>query len=447
MSKKFIKPGLAQLFEPEVNIDDPHLHGQRVVVDTNFLLGKRFLAHAKAWLTQNPGNSRLYYYALMPHISVEYGFDDKALGQELAEKWPPLLPGLQTVVLAQGRIELMLWVGDQAVGLSHLITHFDADVQVKYKKISIDDFILSLPISKEALEMVEFLRGEEKTIKRLKNSPWPYGENHPESKETKVIIIGGGLAGCYLAHTMAEVGWEVFVFESNAQCGTQGSGNRFSVLYPKLSLYQAPFTELLHQAYPYAYQVWREFLTAQPSLGWCLPLWQQGGHDVTELSEILDVKAGWFEQVNTPAPGLLMKKSLILDMPKLCNLLLQHPNIKTYYEHEVKALEYRDGQWEFGSRRAPYCVLANGYQASEWPETRYFGIKGMRGQMTHVSGFSDQDVVYCHQGHFLPKWRGVHAVGASYQSKYHDLNPSPKDDDCNLKPWLEFFKLESMDVV
>lgn len=410
-----------------------------VVLDADFSDGLQFIEMAQSWLSQTHSGQRLYYYALQVHPFLSQDALHGTLGIELNEKWPPLLPGLHLIDLAEQRIELCLWLGDLAEGMRHLLSHHNALVHQLTRPFAIDQYFLDQSLPSDALEVLRVLQGQGVLKDRLKNSPWPLGENSPQSKESKLIIVGGGLAGCYMAYSMAKMGWRVALFESNARCGEQGSGNAYSVLYPKLSVHQAPFTELLHQAYPYAFQVWREILIKEPRLGRCLPLWQGTDEFLDELAGFLESEPEWFERVTIPEPGLLMKKSLIVDMPQLCAFLVQHPLIECHFDHSVNRLEFIDDEWQIGAERAPFCIVANGFQATQWPETQFLGVKGMRGQMTHVSGFSEQEVVYCKTGHFLPEWRGIHALGASYQAQYLDLTPSAQDDEYNLAPWRDFF--------
>ena len=57
---------------------------------------------------------------------------------------------------------------------------------------------------------------------------WPYAVNYGKEKEieTDVLIIGGGLAGCYAAISAAKKGMSVAVVEKGAviRSGSAGSG-------------------------------------------------------------------------------------------------------------------------------------------------------------------------------------------------------------------------------
>ena len=267
----------------------------------------------------------------------------------------------------------------------------------------------------------------------IKNAPWVFAKNKAPSADNHMIIIGAGLAGCYLARLMATAGWKVILLDKEKHCAKMGSGNTHSVLYPKFSLYQAPFTELLHQCYPFSYAVWSELLLHQQQLGRTLKLWQKS--DSEELQDFLKASPTWF----TFNKGLVVHKCCIVDMPKLCEYLIDHPQIEVHYEQDITSLEYRGGLWCADDFQAPVCVIANGYQTGQFAQTKHLSIQGMRGQMTHVQQVHDEEMVFCDQGHFSPIWQQVHAMGATFTPNDLSLEPSLEDDIKNLKPWESFF--------
>lgn len=51
----------------------------------------------------------------------------------------------------------------------------------------------------------------------------------------KVAIIGAGIAGCSTAYALANLGFEVQIFERNTDIAGEASGNPSGLLYPRLS--------------------------------------------------------------------------------------------------------------------------------------------------------------------------------------------------------------------
>lgn len=73
-------------------------------------------------------------------------------------------------------------------------------------------------------------------------SPYPDGRPHawhliadapPPGAQTRVAVIGGGLAGCHAARALARRGLSVTVFEAEPDLARGGSGNAQGVLYAK----------------------------------------------------------------------------------------------------------------------------------------------------------------------------------------------------------------------
>jgi tRNA 5-methylaminomethyl-2-thiouridine biosynthesis bifunctional protein len=424
-----------------------------VICDLDFLSGKNFLAHANAWLRHKSHTQHLYYYALIDSPLTNYDFGDEALGLELKSKWPPILHGMHFIDCADNRIHLVIWFGDRLTGLQELIWLEDLNKDLSLRGWSFDRILIPSAITSSINLLIKQL-SHPKTLQikaldvmpddvlsktsKLKNSPWPMAANKPNTSEKKMMIVGAGLAGSYLARIMADDGWVVHLFDAEKNGAQIGSGNAYSVLYPTLSLYDAAITSLTHQAYPYAYSIWREILVQYPELGRCVPLHQASNEVLVVLEEFLSGSSAWFS-VDIEKKAIRMHKSLILNMPKVCEYLISHPNIHCHYNDDVDAILYQKELWQIGEMTAPYCVLANGHKVGQFMQTQGMDVMGMRGQMTHIKAIHDEEMIYCAEGHFLPVWNGVHAVGASFQNQFEDLLPCKKDDEKNLKAWKDFF--------
>lgn len=446
MSKKFQKINLtsAKVDERSIQLDFSSVKKDFLIVDADFSDAKTFLTQAKNWLSFNHQHI-LYYLCLLPQGFEFKPSSDCSLSLELAQKWPPLLPGLHLVELAGGKIQLIVGLGEPDTLLKSLLWYSDLAQEKNLRYWSVDAWFLAENINYDLVEQFSHVGSVFYPTPRhvLKNKgidfssamPWAFPKHTPDGCG-ELIIIGAGLAGCFLAHTMALSGWKVKVLEAQEKPAMLGSGNAFSVLYPKISLHHAPFTELLHLSYPFAYSCWKKWLDIYPHLGKAYPLWQQADEFHQEICEFLDGSKKWFSNADD---GLLFHHSLIMDMPKLCETLLEHPNIRCYYGISVKELRYMDDCWQVGDFKAPICILANGFQAFEFSQASYLGMKGMRGQMTHTKAFHKKELIYCQQGHFLPQWRGLHALGASFVPNDLSLEASAVDDEKNLKSWRAFF--------
>lgn len=449
MSKKFQKINLTtpQADERLIQIDFSSVKKDFVIVDAKFTDGKTFFNTAQNWIEHTDGQQTLYYLCLLPQGFAFKACDQFPLSQALASQWPPLLPGLHKIALPYSNIQLIVGFGEPEYLLKSLLWFGEFSIEKSLRNWSVDAWFLDENLDKALVTQFSHentsydlsLPVTSKKHTSVTAMPWAFPRYSLDNSD-ELIIIGAGLAGCYLAHLMANHGWKVTVLEALDKPALMGSGNAYSVLYPKLSLHHAPFTELLHLCYPFAYQIWKDYLDANPTLGRTLPLWQQADEFHQAMGDFLQGSSDWFSQaVEYGQLGLLFHKSLIMDMPGLCEKLLKHPNITCHYGVSIEALSYENNTWQAGDFKAPICVLANSYKALQFSQAAYLGVKGMRGQMTHTQAFHEQEKVYCQQGHFLPQWRGIHALGASFVANDLSLEANAVDDEKNLCSWRTFF--------
>jgi tRNA 5-methylaminomethyl-2-thiouridine biosynthesis bifunctional protein len=426
-----------------------------VIADLSFAQGEHFYIQAQQWLKQSLPSETLYYWALIESPIIHPSFPEHVLGKELETKWPPLLYGSFTIDLAGGRIQLQLSFGKPNIHLQNALLFSDFKLEKSLRNWSVHRWLIQQEIDDIELQnlILQFSDSNSQvcsTIEhtwwnqtpvslpcKLKNAPWvmPLHTKKPID-EKKIMIIGAGLAGCYVARLMADCGWQVILLESEKSCALIGSGNAYSVLYPKLSAHHAPFTEMLHQAYPYAFSVWSEMISHHPHLGRLSPLWQEPDAFYDELAVYLKDSKQWFDVSDRQ---LIFKKSLMMNMPQLCEYLLDHEQIEIHYGCHADTLKYAENEWHIKGFSAANCVIANGYLANQFCQTQDVGIKGMRGQMTHVDELYQQNMIYCKQGHILPAWKGVHAIGASFNN-HLDTTPCLQDDLDNIEPWQSFFQ-------
>jgi len=405
-----------------------------VILDLDWGDGKNFLTQCQQWLGLKKTKHTMVYYAVLTEPAITFALDDSQLAQGLKKKWPPLWYGMHLLDFPDLKIRLHLIFKDAINAVEGLLQHHDAIVDRRFRPWSLDRIILKSSVDGRLGQLLHQLMTNKTLIlggkiakvegneQRLKNSPWPLAANRPKHSHKTIHIIGAGLAGAYFARLMADEGWKVMVYEARASAASLGSGNRYSVLYPKLSIYQAPFTEILMQSYPYAYAVWSSYLQAYPDLGFVCPLTQSTQHDDTALFDYLAESPQWFSPQSAANPGFVAHHSMVIDMPKLCQYLLAAENIEVVYQHRCKET-FPDG----------LTVWAAGY------ESPLLGLKGMRGQMSHIKQCYAEQMIYCQQGHILPAIDGVHAVGASYNPRWQDLSPCAQDDVLNLVPWEKNF--------
>jgi tRNA 5-methylaminomethyl-2-thiouridine biosynthesis bifunctional protein len=282
----------------------------------------------------------------------------------------------------------------------------------------------------------------------IKKRTTPWHQPLPKQVSKKhALIVGAGLAGCFSAYALAKRGWRVTVIEALSNPGTGASGNTRTVLFPKLSAYRSPLTEWMLSAFLYAHRIYTHelkacvkgaldgalllahddkeyqaqqrmepWLQAYPDLGFCV--------DAIGASELagIPLRQG----------GLFIPMSGWIDMPFLCQQLLNTKGIELITDTEVNSLLRVENQWHVGEYSAEVLILANGYNAGQFLETMHLPIKAIRGQMTMSATSCDSAglrIPICGVGHVIPETDGVHHFGATYGSIINE--DSNKDNHLN----------------
>src|SRR5438552_7960401 len=103
-----------------------------VVLETGFGLGNNFLATWDAW-RRDGGSCRLHFISIEQHPLTRAAMAsmprDPALAPlaaQLAQAWPPLTPNLHRLGFEDGRVELLLALGDVSAWLRERSASVDA---------------------------------------------------------------------------------------------------------------------------------------------------------------------------------------------------------------------------------------------------------------------------------------------------------------------------------
>lgn len=395
-----------------------------VLGDLNYGDGSRFAKIESLWLQYSKPQQTLYYIACCEKPTIKKTLE-------------PVLPGMQVHTLHNGRIHLIVLYGNPQEELARLLLHGQGVLESQIRSWCVNEWLMDeQPPSQELKDIIRLLAGHSDEHVVGKSSPWAFPEYYPQNQEKKIAIVGGGFAGCFLARRLAEAQYQVTIFEAGTALAQVGSGNQHALLYPKFSAYQAPFTELLHLCYPYALRVYQDWIGQIPSLGKMVEIWQSKDEFHAELMPYLSLSPSWFLDLEE---GYLMRKSMLMDMPLFCEYLVDHPLIQVKFVSPIEELCRNEKGWLLQSQTFPHVVLANGHLVNRFSQSKHLGIKGMRGQMTHVREIYRDNIVYCQEGHFCASWKGVHGVGASFDPTSLELDHRLSDDEKNIAPWRDFF--------
>lgn len=459
--------------------------------ETGFGTGLNFLLAWMLWEQHAPKNARLHFFscelhplrredlahclAVIPELS-EYA-------DALLDSYPVLTPGYHHLSFSEGRVNLTLMLGDAYECYEQLLVSGDAAVEHHLRPYAFDAWyldgfaparnegmwsepllktigLLSKPgttfatyTSSSSVKNNLILAGfkiqkrkgfaykrhmltgvmEQTPTLRLKtrHTPWQTPARAGNLSVHEAIIIGAGLAGAFMASSLAKRGWRVRVIERES-VGQGASGNQRAVLFPNFSAYKSPMTQLMLSGYVHAVRTYRQLLREHPIGALCGMLMAAFNENEARAQEQLSAWLAAYPDlaqqlspeeasnrcgINLPYGGLWVPDSGWLDSPKLCELLLHHPLITVQTGVTADVLDFEDSRWHVAGMAAPVVILANGFEANRFNQTKILPIKPIRGQMSLIPATTSSGglrVPLCGEGHVLPSIDGIHYVGASY---------------------------------
>jgi len=474
--------------------------GRLVIGETGFGTGLNFLCAWQLFEQHAQPGARLHF------VSVEkYPLNAADLQRALA-LWPELKPfadqllaqyvaihpGFQRLVLAEGRVTLTLLIGDALDQLAQLDAQVDAwfldgfapaknpdmwtaELFVELARLAAPDSTISTFTSTGWVRRLlnaagfkmkrtpgighkwEILRGSflgwpQEVPAPAATSPW-FARPQPFAGERRALVIGGGMAGCATAASLAARGWQVSVLERRDALAQEASGNPQGVLYLKLSAHGTALSQLILSGFGYTRRLLEHL---QRGLDWdgCgvlqlafnakeaerqAHLAQAFPHDLLHNldKEQAEARAG----ISLASGGLFFPEGGWAHPPALCQWQANHPGIRVLPHHDVLQLRRDQGRWQAWDgehllAEAPVVVLAGAGEIQRFPETSHLPLKRIRGQITRLPQTPQSQAlstVVCAEGYVAPVRLGEHTLGASFDFNSQDLEPTTAEHAGNLQ--------------
>ena len=266
---------------------------QFVIAETGFGTGLNFLTACDLWLKTAPKDWRLQYISTeirpisapdLQTIHQDWSVFSE-LSQQLLEQYPALTPGVHLISLANGRIQLLLMLGEANQMLKSL-AQSPQSYLASYQKKTVDAWFLdgfaptknpdmwsdeifetlaSLSSNKTTLATftcaskvrkglinagfdVEKIKGFGNKRESLKgcyidnlkaenitSTHWYIDQSPIKKIQRDVLVLGAGIAGCTTAAALSKRGYKVKDIDRHNSAANEGSGNLQAVVYPKLS--------------------------------------------------------------------------------------------------------------------------------------------------------------------------------------------------------------------
>ena len=314
----------------------------------------------------------------------------------------------------------------------------------------------------------------------------------PTPTSKTIAVIGGGIAGCHTAYSLAKKGYKVTIFEKGNQLAVGASGNTQGVLYTKLSTSQEPQGDFNLYSLLHAQQFYRRYWQAhqhQPSAGSACGVMQlsmgdkqQSAHQAiaqrfcnehvnenhandeqginpNSIAYMLSKEeASQLANTSLNYPALFFPSAGWINPAQLCEWLIQHNNIEVIYNTSIETLAFSDAQWclysqepQQHSQTQQYLfdnvVIANAIDALRFSQTQHLPIKTVRGQVTHYPATTQSmqlRTVICGKGYIAPAASATtnksspkndkvsHCLGASFNLSDNSTELNPNDHLSNL---------------
>ena len=474
--------------------------GRLVIGETGFGTGLNFLCAWQLFEQHAVAGARLHF------VSVEkYPLSQADLQRALA-LWPELAPfaeqllahyiaihqGFQRLVLDNGRVTLTLLIGDALEQLPQLDAQIDAwfldgfapaknpemwsaELFAELARLAAPGSTISTFTSTGWVRRLinaagfkmkrtpgighkwEILRGEflgwpAETPAPAAAKPWFARPSMPNG-ERRALVIGGGLAGCASAASLAARGWQVSLLERHGGLAQEASGNPQGVLYLKLSAHGTALSQMIVSGFGYTRRLLEHL---QRGVEWdgCGVLQlafnakeaerqaQLAQAFAPQLLHLLDkAQAQARGGVGLEQGGLFFPEGGWVHPPALCQWQARQPGIEVLAHHEVLDLRKVDGHWQAwdGDRllaSAPVVVLAGAAEVKRFAASAELPLKRIRGQITRLPQTAASQAlatVVCAEGYVAPARLGEHTLGASFDFNNDDLTPTAAEHAGNLE--------------
>ncbi|KPF48502.1 hypothetical protein D621_16235 [beta proteobacterium AAP51] len=390
-----------------------------VVLELGFGLGHGFLACWQSWRQDPARCGRLFYVSVEPHppsrealaqahAAVAPHESLHAPVQAMLQAWPPLTPNLHRLCFEDGRVQLLLALGEVADVLPALQLQADAlclmgsspslqAAQAEKRVLKALAARAALGATLSAWRMpadgqaqlastgfvldpttpaapVHAGNGEDSIS--AEDSPPPLTQARWAPRATQAttprryrsaapakrqaVVVGAGLAGAAAAQALVQAGWQVTVLERHAAAAQEASGNPAGLFHGTVNADDGPYARLFRaaalqatatyaqavaQGVPGAAQGLLRLDARSGGLPALQTLWQRAGLPAGYVQVLGAEAASALAGLALPAPAWFYPGGGWMDPAAWVRHTLQQPGITLRTGAEVASLARHDGVW------------------------------------------------------------------------------------------------------
>ncbi len=484
-----------------------------VIVETGFGLGVNFLATWMAWKQASHSNTRLHFVSIEKHPFTQSDLYELLLSispsslrpliEDLCSQWPVLTPGLHRLEFDKGQVVLTLCLGDVRAILPQLQLQADAFyldgfspdknpdmwepevgraiARLAVKGATLATYTVASKVrktltqagfevhqvpgfnTKRTMLVGQFVpRWQKPRHSSIKLPSYAHSERH-------ALVIGAGIAGCAITHTLSQRGWEISLLDQCKHAAQQTSSISLGLFHPAITQDNSLFARTTRAGFLFALQHFKKLSAASTSGN---EIWRATGlikiakneeeanrlhtlaqqfaypenfaipvsaQKASELAGTTIPRGGWY----FPEAGWVNPSSLCLEQ-----LTQAGPNLKTYFEKQVAQLIWHSNRWhaldETGCviAHAPIAILASAQGTSSLLKglnTHLPPTQNIRGQISTLAcpPWHHLNLPIIGDGYItpLPNSEGLCKellIGASYDRENSNTQPDLSSYHSNL---------------
>ena len=462
------------------------------ILETGFGLGTNFLATWAAWRSDPHRCRDLTFISIEKHpVTLEdlqrahQMSPEPELVQSLIAQWPHPTANFHILEFDDGRVRLILALGDVRHVLRQVVASVDAfyldgfappknpqmwdpHLLRSLQRLAARDATLATWCAarsvRDALSSAGFVVerapgfGHKKDMtvghfaptfmpkRAVGREPMVASMSLRGPHDKRALIVGGGLAGAHAAAALARQGWYCTVCDTHPKPAGGASGNPAGIYHPTLHAADNIHSRWLRSAALYAHARYQRWLQVAPD--------QLRGRCDGMFRATLSADSRWPQDTIAPTlgraaegGGLWFPHGGWMDPGALTRWLLSQPGIEWKGQVKVHQLERRGTSWRVYAADGatlgeyPLVVLAGGHQLPAllqscdqpaWP------VHSVRGQVTWWR--SPQDEVQSGPPHPMGGWG--YALNFGERQVLCGATSQADDDDANLRAEDHAFNLD-----
>lgn len=474
------------------------------IAETGFGTGLNFLCAAQLWRNKNTSFKHLHFISVEKSPLTRSDFENACrqfpqfywIADSLIQQYPAKVRGIHRIQFLDHNITLTLMLGDASECYSTVDGLVDAwfldgfspaknqdmwqpnlfqeMARLSHPSTTVATFTSAAIVKKSLLQAGfsvektpgfglkrEMLHGTFKHHQPPKASfphtekPW-FKYRYQSRVAGSIAVIGAGMAGCTVARSLAQRGWQVRVYEADLNIASQGSGNPTGITFVKPNSNNIPQTRYYQSAYLNSCRSIRNLFAhhkIKEGVDWNLQGIVRLAHNKKEKEEqqaFLEsqywpdelLKPLTAEQVleqfdfETPYSAILLNGGGWLNPRIYCSQLLNHPNIELVTSRTVSKLDFSESLWRVNSENHPFnaVVLASAFHCSAFPFSEHLPLKAVRGQITYLPATQQSSLLQHtinYDGYINPARDGYHCVGATFTPKNNSDEELTQDHQWN----------------